>query len=831
VRAQDRNESGGQTNTTGIYELEYSFYWTKWWGPFSVDSFDQVQPPNNEDPVRLVYDVNNSVHAKSDSFFYWVTNYIDSLHQSVDSFFTTMWFPDGQHTVKVIARDIKGNEIEDTIQVIINNPPRIHEVSPKNGAENLLRDSPISVIFKEDMDQTISLYSAIPISPSVSGTWEWAHSSKAVFTPDSLLERNTTYTVTATTALKDLSGKTLDGNGNGIEDSSSTDNYSWSFKTCPIEEGNDLFGYTADCDPYSWSDLKGTADSVELGDDNYIDLPIGFSFPFYDTSYTTARISSNGYLTFPDEDASTYRQRCIPSTQNPNNYIAPFLSNQWGIGGTNRHIYYKTQGNSFIVQYNNWGYFMNSGNAKNTYQVILENTGDIIFRYKRIKDSMYRRSIVGIEDIGGFTGVPVTCMERDPYVPTTGRAVKFTGGSPPCPDTTGTGVGRLDTLIATIPPCGESYSGVDSTYIVCEATGETLMTLAHFHHSIPPCNGPQPLGQGQFPPSGFDVLLNTTSQIVLEIGDSGIEDTVNLTGDAIIWRDDPDSSTRIIQTEMIYMDMFGVTSSAIPVWVLAGQDFSLGLPPSLGEIWPQNPVVGDFPAHSYFDVHFKFFLQERIVEPIEIDIQPMTCPNTLPDSGVFTLPVAILGQIDPDVYTINPSSILLEGVIPIPTGYNLVDTASPRLDTTNVCNCPVEWPDGLIDYFVEFDGEEILNALEEKYGSPLNIGDTLVLTLTGNHVDGKPFEGSDCVIVVDSLGGPMGDDINPRIPMVFALAQGVPNPFTGKTLIRYQLPRTVHVSLKVYDIAGRLVKTLVNEDKKAGYFRTQWDGKDNSGGL
>jgi hypothetical protein len=44
VRAQDKNNSGGDTNTSGIYELEYYIYWSKWWGPFSLDSFDYYIP-------------------------------------------------------------------------------------------------------------------------------------------------------------------------------------------------------------------------------------------------------------------------------------------------------------------------------------------------------------------------------------------------------------------------------------------------------------------------------------------------------------------------------------------------------------------------------------------------------------------------------------------------------------------------------------------------------------------------------------------------------------------------------------------------------------------
>ena len=56
-----------------------------------------------------------------------------------------------------------------------------------------------------------------------------------------------------------------------------------------------------------------------------------------------------------------------------------------------------------------------------------------------------------------------------------------------------------------------------------------------------------------------------------------------------------------------------------------------------------------------------------------------------------------------------------------------------------------------------------------------------------------------------------------------------PNPFIQSTVIGYQLPLDNKVSLNIYDSAGRLVNTLVQGDKKAGYYTVRWDGKDKSG--
>lgn len=66
-------------------------------------------------------------------------------------------------------------------------------------------------------------------------------------------------------------------------------------------------------------------------------------------------------------------------------------------------------------------------------------------------------------------------------------------------------------------------------------------------------------------------------------------------------------------------------------------------------------------------------------------------------------------------------------------------------------------------------------------------------------------------------------------PLVTALAQNCPNPFNQLSVIRYQLSVEGRVSLKIYNVAGQLVKTLVDEKQDAGYFNIRWDGKDESG--
>jgi len=67
-------------------------------------------------------------------------------------------------------------------------------------------------------------------------------------------------------------------------------------------------------------------------------------------------------------------------------------------------------------------------------------------------------------------------------------------------------------------------------------------------------------------------------------------------------------------------------------------------------------------------------------------------------------------------------------------------------------------------------------------------------------------------------------DVNetPNTPATYSLSQNYPNPFNPSTVISYQLPVSGVVSLKIYDILGREVSTLVNEEKPAGRYEVNF---------
>ena len=65
----------------------------------------------------------------------------------------------------------------------------------------------------------------------------------------------------------------------------------------------------------------------------------------------------------------------------------------------------------------------------------------------------------------------------------------------------------------------------------------------------------------------------------------------------------------------------------------------------------------------------------------------------------------------------------------------------------------------------------------------------------------------------------------------YTLEQNYPNPFNPTTKIEYSIPKTSFVTLKVYDMLGREVATLVNEDKSVGIYTVNFDGSNLSSGI
>ncbi|MCF8259785.1 MAG: T9SS type A sorting domain-containing protein [Melioribacteraceae bacterium] len=81
---------------------------------------------------------------------------------------------------------------------------------------------------------------------------------------------------------------------------------------------------------------------------------------------------------------------------------------------------------------------------------------------------------------------------------------------------------------------------------------------------------------------------------------------------------------------------------------------------------------------------------------------------------------------------------------------------------------------------------------------------------------------------VSSVTG-LGEEESASLPTEFALKQNYPNPFNPTTSIEYRLAESGFVSMKIYDMLGNEIRTLVADNKEAGRYNVVWNGRDNSG--
>ncbi|HSR16506.1 MAG TPA: T9SS type A sorting domain-containing protein, partial [Ignavibacteriaceae bacterium] len=76
----------------------------------------------------------------------------------------------------------------------------------------------------------------------------------------------------------------------------------------------------------------------------------------------------------------------------------------------------------------------------------------------------------------------------------------------------------------------------------------------------------------------------------------------------------------------------------------------------------------------------------------------------------------------------------------------------------------------------------------------------------------------------------IGND-SANLPSDYRLDQNYPNPFNPSTKINYQLPEKNYVTLRIYDIIGNLVATLVDQEMEAGYYSVTWNAGNIASGI
>jgi fibronectin type 3 domain-containing protein/type II secretory pathway pseudopilin PulG len=180
--------------------------------------------------------------------------------------------------------------------------------------------------------------------------------------------------------------------------------------------GPDSFGYrwidsnttTSPSTSYNWLDGVTGGTDLSLGNDQtsaYIDL--GFRFPFYEVSYSSIAVCSNGWATFKDSGYTTKTSNPLPYTLKPNALIAPFWTdlNPGQHGKVNYKVNNQTSPKHFIITWDNVPLNMGSYQYNQTFEAVIYENGSILFQYKSVNLTQSMIPVVGIEDHDGKNGL------------------------------------------------------------------------------------------------------------------------------------------------------------------------------------------------------------------------------------------------------------------------------------------------------------------------------------------------------------------------------------------------------------------------------------------
>lgn len=565
--------------------------------------------------------------------------------------------------------------------------------------------------------------------------------------------------------------------GVSFQDTSGADDYGYRWV-----DSNEPGGPT-----YNWIDITGIGTQVfGLSDDNNTGpFALGFNFPYYWYSVNQFWVNSNGAISFSDEEVyipqggSTY---FIPNVAHPNDLVIPLGADISFEGASGECYYYSNNVDTFIISYIDVPAWDSSGLVgSHTFQAILTAEDSCIyFQYGRQVGGFWNdEDCAGIEDVIGDVGLPVFLFQ----MPDSGYAVKFIP-----PDSTPYQALDLGIQDAVSP-------GSEGVFIYPNEPFTVWTTIRNYGN----------VDAGSFIVSCllWDTTYATyfTDSISVSGLVAGAETTLNFTPDWI-----PPAVNNYLTFMQLYLaGDINVTNNTkdvelqvitIPGWMMYDSDPSSATATNwygAGGGWGQ-----EFKPPQY---------------PIKIDSVLFTI------SSDITIDVPIL-FLDDDGPGGSPGTILYSDTITVPgTGffdYYTIPIPSPA--------CSI------------YSGKFYIGFIQLASNNPKNILEgngpfsRRAWEFTGSWAPYRDRDNAEFLMraYTSSIQG-VSEGIIGNKTYSLALLPIKPNPVKENVKICYSLPSNADVSLKVYNLLGQEVKTLVNGPKKSGVHSVTFDTKDSKG--
>ena len=542
--------------------------------------------------------------------------------------------------------------------------------------------------------------------------------------------------------------------------------------------GPDTFGHTwTDSDEpggpvFLWTDISATGTPCfgsYADDGNEGPFPIGFDFPFYGNDFGEFYVCSNGWLSFTNGSLRTYSNQPLPNTGSsvPENLIAAFWDDMVVDPVTRGlDVHYLHDGEKLIVQYD-VRRIATFDPPYFSFQVMLYPNGDIILQYDTL-GAVTNSATVGIQNSARDDGLNIA-FNTD-YLHE-GLAILIS--SAPSWLTVGTESGTL-----APGECAEIDVVMDASSLEA-GDYEGTLTMTSNDPADPVKTMPVLFHVGT-----VDVAAAAVDPSTLNLSSNGKW----MTGMVELL---PEYDPADIVVETVLFN--GEVAADANVW-------------SLSEDFNENGIP---------DAMFKF--DRSAIEDILVEGEHVE--------------VVVTGEIRDVTYFVARDTIrVIRPHMVSPNGEEVYYLGQP---VTIQWENPENWNVDHVDLFSTVDGgitwEPVASGLtgtSHAWEVPLIPSEEVKVRVFA--FDNKGVLGYDSSDAFFTVTGDLSavDDV---VPTVYALRGAYPNPFNPKTTISFDLPKDGPARLTIYDVRGRKVIDLVDENRGRGRHDVVWLGKDEHG--